>query len=161
MLWHQLSSEGRVWTLESAEIWGHGGSNWLFPLTPERARVPVKKIGSRDSILGLFNSTYFCKLTNHIQHAFNIKYLANFEHVSSIRNWQIHCCVSRPASARRSGGSQPSRKICSRIQLSFGFWGCAIKAHDNFSGKLACLSWTIVWKIYSKDLSPRFSKGEI
>ena len=30
-----------------------------------------------------------------------------------------------------------SWKICSRIQLSFGFWGSAIKACDNFSRKMA------------------------
>ena len=39
--------------------------------------VPVKKIGSRDSIFGLVNSTYLLKITNHNQHASNINYLAN------------------------------------------------------------------------------------
>ena len=37
----------------------------------------------------------------------------------------------------------PSWKICLRIQLSFGFWGCAVKAFDNFSRKLAWLLKTI------------------
>ena len=53
------------------------GNNRSFPETRERACVPVKKIGSHDSIFGLVNSTYFFKITNHNQHAFNIKYLAN------------------------------------------------------------------------------------
>ena len=29
-------------------------------------------------------------------------------------------------------GQQPSWKICLRIKLSFGFWGRAVKAYDNF-----------------------------
>ena len=33
----------------------------------------------------------------------------------------------------------PSWKICLRTQLSFGFWGRAVKAFDNFSWKLAWL----------------------
>ena len=70
--------------------------------------VPVKKIGSHDSIFGLVNSTYFKKIkTNHTQHTFNIKYLANLIK----KYWtcfhyqkQIFWCASRPASACRSGG---------------------------------------------------------
>ena len=53
------------------------GNNRSFPETRERDRVPVKKIGSRDSIFGLVNSTYSFEITNHNQHASNIKYLAN------------------------------------------------------------------------------------
>ena len=35
---------------------------------------------------------------------------------------------------------QPSWKICSRIQVSFGFWGRAANAYDKFSRKLAWIS---------------------
>ena len=41
------------------------GNNRSFPETREHARGPVKKIGSRDWIFGLVNSTYFFKITNH------------------------------------------------------------------------------------------------
>ena len=54
------------------------GNNRSFPETRERDRVPVKKIGSRDSIFGLVNSTYSFEITNHNQLVSNIKYLANF-----------------------------------------------------------------------------------
>ena len=56
---------------------GPRGNNRSFPETHERERVPVKKIGSRDSIFGLVNSTYSFEITNHNQHASNIKYLTN------------------------------------------------------------------------------------
>ena len=74
---------GRSWITGLAGISGLGpnseprGNNHSFPETCERARVPVKKIGSRDSIFGLVNSTYFFEITNHNQHPFNSKYLAN------------------------------------------------------------------------------------
>ena len=79
-----LSGRGRSWIAGLAGISGLGpnseprGNNRSFPETRERARAPVKKIGSRDSIFGLVNSTYFFKKTNHNQYTFNIKYLANF-----------------------------------------------------------------------------------
>ena len=53
------------------------GNNRSFPETRERDRVPVKSIGSRDSIFGLVNFTYSLEITNHNQHASNIQYLAN------------------------------------------------------------------------------------
>ena len=55
---------------------GVGPEFGAIPETRDR-RVLVKKIGSRDSIFGLVNSTYFFKITNHNQHASKIKYLAN------------------------------------------------------------------------------------
>ena len=60
-------------------IWGQPphGSNRSFLETHEHAQVPVKKIGSCDSIFGLVNSPYFFKITNHNQHAFNINYFVN------------------------------------------------------------------------------------
>ena len=77
-----LPGQGWSWTTGLAGISELGpnsephGNNWSFPETRERAHVPVKKIGSSDLIFGLVNSTFF-KITNHNQHAFNIKYLAN------------------------------------------------------------------------------------
>ena len=66
----------------------------------------MKKIGSRDSIFGLVNSTYFLKIANHNQHAFNIKYSANL-----IKKYWTCFCYQKladflvcPASACRSGG---------------------------------------------------------
>ena len=53
-----------------------------------------------------------------------------------------------------------SSKICSRIQISFGFWGHAVKAYDFFR-KLAWLSRNFFWKFCLMDLSSRFSKVEI
>ena len=79
----QQIGRGWSWIMGLAGISGLGpnseprGNNRSFPETRECARVPVKKIRSRDSILGLVNSTYFFEITNHNQHASNIKYLAN------------------------------------------------------------------------------------
>ena len=77
------TGRGRSWIAGPAGISRLGpnseprGNNRSLPETRERARAPVKKIRSRDSIFGLVNSTSFFKITNHNQHAFNIKYLAN------------------------------------------------------------------------------------
>ena len=51
-----------------------------------------------------------------------------------------------------------SNIICLRIQLSFGFWGLAVRAFNNFSRKLAWLSRTIFWKLWSTDMSSRSLK---
>ena len=78
------SGPGRSWIAGPAEISRLGpnselhGNNRSFPETRECDRVPVKKIGSRDSIFGLVNSTYSFEITNHNQLVSNIKYLANF-----------------------------------------------------------------------------------
>ena len=75
---------GRSWIAGPAGISRLGpnseprGNNRSFPETRERDRVPVKKIGSLDSIFGLVNSKYFFEITNHNQLVSNIKYLANF-----------------------------------------------------------------------------------
>ena len=75
---------GRSWIAGPAGISRLGpnseprGNNRSFPETRERDRVPVKKIGSRDSIFGLVNSTYSFEITNHNQLVSNNKYLANF-----------------------------------------------------------------------------------
>ena len=60
----------------------------------------------------------------------------------SLRNWQIFWCASRPASACRVQWP-PSWKTCLTIQLSFGFWGCAVEAFDTFPE-----SWHDYWKQY-------------
>ena len=81
---NQVTGPGRSWIAGPAGISWLGpnseprGNNRSFPETRERDRVPVKKIGSRDSIFGLVNSTYSFEITNHNQLVSNIKYLANF-----------------------------------------------------------------------------------
>ena len=125
---------------------GPHGSNRSFPETHMHARVPVKKIGSCDSIFGLVNSTYFLKITNRIQHAFNIKSLATLIK----KYWTCFRCqkltnslVCFPPSIHVQVGWLKSWKICLRIQLGFIFWGRAVKAYNNFSRKLQWLSRTI------------------
>ena len=147
-----LPGRGRSWITGLAGISGLGpnseprGNNRSFLETRERDRVPVKKIGSRDSIFGLINSTYSFKITNHNQHASNIKYLANLIK----KYWTCFCyqkladfLVCFPPSVGVQVRWPPSWKICLRIQLSFGFWSRAVKAFDNFSRKLAWLLQTI------------------
>ena len=145
-------------------IRSHAETTKSFPETCERARVPMKKMGSRDSIFGLVNSTYSLKVTNHNQHAFNIKYLANLikKYWTCFRYQKLSdFLVGFPPSIRMQVRWPPSWKICLRIQLSFGFWGRAVKAFDNFSRKLAWLLKTIFQKFWLRDLSPGFSKMEI
>ena len=147
--------------------------------------VLVKKIGSRDSIFGLVNSTFFQKIINHNQHAFNMKYLANLTkkywtcfryqklaenrvcfppsvhvQVGWLPSWNlpsdicplyifrlIYSTQSCESLIRHLGHWKclmyPMIFMNTGIQLSFGFWGRAVKAHDNFSRKLARLSKTI------------------
>ena len=147
-----LSGRGRSWITGLAGIKGTGpnseprGNNRSFPETCERVRVPMKKIESCDSIFGLVNSTYFFKITNHNQHAFNIKYLANFikKYWTCFRYQKLaDFLVCFPPSVRVQVRRPPSWKICLIIQLSFGFWGRAVKGFDNFSQKLAWLLKTI------------------
>ena len=147
-----LSGRGRSWIMGLAGISGLGpnseprGNNRSFPETRERDRVPVKKIGSCDSIFGLVNSTYSFEITNHNQHASNIKYLANLikKYWTYFRYQKLaDFLVCFPPSVRVQVRWPPSWKICLRIQLSFGFWGRAVKAFDNFSRKLAWLLKTI------------------
>ena len=146
------SGRGRSWITRLAGISGLGpnseprGNNRSFPETRERDRVPVKKIGSRDSIFGLVNSTYYFEITNHNQHASNIKYLANLikKYWTYFRYQKLaDFLVCFPPSVRVPVRWPPSWTICLRIQLSFGFWGRAVKAFDNFSRKLAWLLKTI------------------
>ena len=102
----------------------------------------------------------FFKITNHNQHAFDIRYLANFikKYLTCFRyQKRTNYPVRFPNSIRVQLGRQPSWKICSRIQVSFVFWGHAFKVYDNFSWNLAWLSRTIFWKFWQRDLSPRFS----
>ena len=164
------TGRGRSWITGLAGISGLGpnseprGNNRSFPETRERNRVPVKKIGSRDSIFGLVNSTYHFQITNHNQHASNIKYLANLikKYWTYFRYQKLaDFLVCFPSSVRVQVRWPPSWKICLRFQLSFCFWGRAVKAFDNFSWKLAWLLKTIFLKFWSRDLSPRFSKLEI
>ena len=125
-----------------AQISEPRGNNRSFPETRKRARVPLKKIGSRDSIFGLVNSTYFFKITNHNHHAFNSKYLANSikKYWTCFRYQKLaDFLVCFPPSIRMQVQWLPSWKICLRIQLSFGFWCHAVKAFDNFSRKLVWL----------------------
>ena len=145
LLWSLSSGRGRSWIMGLAGISGLGPNsetrrnNRSFPETRECARVPVKRIGSRDSIFSLVNSTYFFKITNHNQHAPNFKYLANL-----IKKYWTSFCYQKladflvyfPPSVRVQVQWPPSSKICLRIQLSFVVWGLAVKAFDNFSRKL-------------------------
>ena len=85
--------------------------------------------------------------TNHNlnQHAFNIKYLANLikKHWTCFRNQKLtNSLVCFPPSVcvqvRR-----PSWRICSRIQVSFGFWVCSLDLWQLFP-KVGC------WLDYSE-----------
>ena len=146
------SGRGRSWITGLAGISGLGpnseprGNNRSFPETREHDRVPVKKIRSRDSIFGLVNSTHSFEITNHNQHASNIKYLSNLikKYWTYFRYQKLaDFLVCFQPSVRVQVRWPPSWKICLRIQLSFGFWGRAVKTFDNFSRKLAWLLKTI------------------
>ena len=84
----------------------------IIPGNPQAWSCAVKKIGSRDSIFGLVNSTYSFVITNHDQLAcfhqifskLDQEILNVFPLSEKRRNWQIFWCASRPASACRSGG---------------------------------------------------------
>ena len=81
-------------------------------------------------------------ITNHNQHAFNIKYLANLikKYWTCFRYQKLaDFLLCFPPSVRVQVQWPPSGKIGLRIQFSFGFWGCAVKVFDNFSRKLAWL----------------------
>ena len=147
-----LTGPGRSWIAGPAGISRLGpnseprGNNRSFPETRERDRVPAKKIGSRDSIFGLVNFTYSFEITNHNQLVSNIKYLTNLikKYWTYFRYQKLaDFLVCLPPSVRVLVRWPPSWKICLGIQLSFGFWGRAVKAFDNFSRKLAWLLKTI------------------
>ena len=92
------------------------------------------------------NSTYFFKITNHNQHALNIKHLANFieKYWICFRYQKLaDFLVCFPLSVHMQVRWTPSWEICLMIQLSFGFWGRAVRAFDNFPRKLAWLLKTI------------------
>ena len=151
-LW--LPGRGRIWITELAGISGLGlnsdpcGNNRSFPETRERDRVPVKKIGSLDSIFGLVNSTYSFEITNHNQHASNIKYLANlikkYWTYFRYQKLQIFWCASRPASACRSGGSHLG-KFAWGSNLALVFEAVQSRPSTTFPE-----SWHDYWKQYSK-----------
>ena len=111
-------------------------------------------------IFGLVNSTYFFKITNHNQHAFNIKYLTNLikKYWTCLRYQKMaDFLVCFPPSICMQVWWPPSWKIHLRIQLSLSFWCSAVRALDNFSWNFAWLLKTIYKKFWSTDLSPRFS----
>ena len=124
------SGRGRSWIAGPAGISRLGpnseprGNNRSFPETRERARAPVKKIGSRDSIFGLVNSTYFIKITNHNQHAFNIKYLANLIK----KYWTCFLC-QKLADFLHSGLQQSARPYI-RVSVGDEKWS------DSVTGKV-------------------------
>ena len=140
-----------------------------FMVTRDKTSPILTQIGrfqtiGRSQLSNPSDLPYF-KITNHNQHAFNIKYLANlikkywtcfrYQKLADFQVWF-------PPSVRVQVRWPPSWKICLRIQLCFGFWGRAVKAFDNFSRKLAWLLKTIFLKFWSRDLSPQFSKkGDI
>ena len=86
------------------------------------------------------------KITNHNQHAFNIKYLANL-----IKKYWTCFCYQKLAdclvcflpSVRVQVRWPPSWKICLRIQLSFGFWAVQSRPSTTFPE-----SWHDYWKQY-------------
>ena len=111
-----------------------------------RARSCASEIGSRDSLFCLVIPHIFFKITNHNQYALNLKHLTNFIE----KYWTCFCyhkladfLVGFPLSVHVQVRWLPSWKICLMIQLSFGFWGRAVKAFGNFSRKLAWLLKTI------------------
>ena len=143
---------GRSWIMELAGISGLGpnseprGNNRSFPETRERACAPVKKIGSRDSIFGLVNSTYFFKITNHNQHAFNIKYLANLIK----KYWTCFRCqkladvlVCFPPSVRVQVRRPPSWKFAWGSNLALVFEAVQSRPSTTFPE-----SWHDYWKQY-------------
>ena len=150
-MWTPQPGPGRSWIAGPAGISRLGpnseprGNNRSFPETRERDRVPVKKIGSRDSIFGLVNSTYSFEITNHNQLVSNIKYLLrNIEHISAIRNWQIFWCASRPASACRSDGRHLG-KFAWGSNLALVFEAVQSRPSTTFPE-----SWHDYWKQYSR-----------
>ena len=152
-----LSGPGRSWIAGPAGISRLGpyseprGNNRSFPETRERDRVPVKKIGSRDSIFGLVNSTYSFEITNHNQLFSNIKYLANFikKYLTYFRyqNWQIFRCASRPASACRSGGRHLG-KFAWGSNLALVFEAVQSRPSTTFPE-----SWHDFWKQYYRSFA--------
>ena len=138
------SGRGRSWITGLAGISRLGpnseprGNNRSFPETRERAHVPMKKIGSRDSIFGLVNSTYFFKITNRNQHAFNIKYLANLIK----KYWTCFRYQKLAASACRSGGRHLG-KFAWGSNLALVFEAVQSRPSTTFPE-----SWHDCWKQY-------------
>ena len=143
---------GRSWILGQVGISRFGpnseprGNNRSFPETCKHASAPVK-IGSRDSIFSLVNSTYFFKITNHNQHAFNIKYLANLIK----KYWTCFRCqkladflVCFPPSVRVQVRQPPSWKICLRIK----FLALVFEAVQSRPSTTFPESWHDYWKQY-------------
>ena len=135
------SGRGLVWTPRLAGISDTGpnsgshGSNRSFL---EIASVLVcrwRRSGHVNRSSAWLIPLTFTKLMNRNKHAFSIKCLVNWIKKSGTRvryhkltNYSVCCPPSFRVQVRR----QPSWKICSRVQLSFGFWGGAVKAYDNF-----------------------------
>ena len=125
------------------------GNNQSFPETRKRDHVPVKKIGSRDSIFGLVNSTYFLKITNNNQHASNIEYLANLIKIywtcfrcQKLADFVV--CFPPPASACRSGGRHLG-KFAWGSNLALVFEAVQSRPSTTFPE-----SWHDYWKQYSR-----------
>ena len=149
------AGRGRSWITGLAGISGLGpnseprGNNRSFPETRERDRVPVKKIGSRDSIFGLVNSTYSFEITNRNQHASNIKYLANLikKYWTYFRYQKLAdflVCFPPCASACRSGGRHLG-KFTWGSNLALVFEAVQSRPSTTFPE-----SWHDYWKQYSR-----------
>ena len=139
------AGRGRVWTpglARASKDFGprtEFGAKWKQPIIPRNSWACL--CAGEEDQAWLIPHIFF-KITNHNQHAFNVKYLANL-----IRKYYIFLlsetdkfCSVLSAQHPRAVGVAPSSKISSRIRFSFDFLGHAVKANDNFSRKLAWLS---------------------
>ena len=163
----QVEAEAELRGWQDFGVGPEFGATRKQPIIPGNSRARLCG-DEEDRVTWLLSSAWliphFLKITNHNQHTFNIKYLANLikKYWTCFRYQKLaDFLVCFPPSVCVQVRWPPSWKICLRIQLSFGFWGRAVEAFDNFSRKLAWLLKTIFQKFWSRDLSPRFSKMEI
>ena len=97
------------------------GATQKLPIIPRNSRLR-SCVGEEDRVtwlFGLVNSTYFFKITNHNQHASNIKYLANLikKYWTCFRYQKLaDFLVCFPPSVRVQVRWPRSWKICLRIQ---------------------------------------------
>ena len=122
------------------------GNNRSFPETRERTRAPVKKIGSRDLIFGLVNSTYFFKITNHNQHAFNIKYLANLIK----KYWTCFRCQKLADFLVCFPGLGSNTYLYLQIQIQIQIRRICICIWSHFKPCICICIWSTVFGVFDK-----------
>ena len=149
-----MSGRGRSWITGLAGISGLGPNwEWSHTETTDNSRKLTSTLVCRWRRSGHVTRSsawliphIFLKITNHNQHAFNVKYLANLikKYWTCFRYKKLaDFLVCFLPSVRVQVRWLPSWKICLRIQLSLGFWGRAVKAFDNFSRKLIGMTWLL------------------